>query len=75
MSELNSTMISAEVIALHCYKKVTTPGKYLYHQGRRQQREISGGFQNWHDEGTEVEEPVLSFEGSGDVSGVFQTPL
>lgn len=68
-------MISAEVMALHCYKKVTTPGKYLYHQGRREKREISGGFQNWHDEGTEVEEPVLSFEGSGDVSGVFQTPL
>lgn len=68
-------MISAEVIALCYYKKVTTPGKYLYHQGRREQREISGGFQNSCDAGIEVEEPILPFERSGDVPGVFQTPL
>lgn len=64
-----------EVITLCYYKKVTTPGKYSYHQGRREQREIGGGFQNWCDEGIEAEEPVFPFEGNGDVLGVFQTLL
>lgn len=68
-------MASAEVIALHYYKKVTTLGKYLYHQGRRVQREIGGGFQNWCGEGIEAEEPMLPFEGSAGVLGGFQTPL
>lgn len=68
-------MTPAEVIALRHYKKVTTPGLYSYHQGRREQREIGDGFQNWCDEGIEAEEQILPFEGSGDVLGVFQSPL
>lgn len=68
-------MTNAQVITLHYYKKVTTPGEYSYHQGRREQREMGGGFQNWCDEGIETEEPILAFEGSGDVLGVFQTSL
>lgn len=65
-------MTSVEVITLCYYKKVTTPGKYLYHQGRREQREIGGGFQNWYDEGMGTEELHLAFE---DVLGVFQALL
>lgn len=56
-------------------QKSITPGVYSYHQGKREQREIGDGFQNRCYEGTEAEEQILSFGGSGDVLGVFQSPL
>lgn len=72
--ELNWAMTSAEVIALRYYKKVSTARKYSCHQSRREEK-VGCGFQNWCDEGIEAEEPILPFEGSEDVLGVFQTSL